>query len=208
MDQLTSGVVRRRTVLLWMGVSAFHAALVATAGPLALDLAREPGAGFDELLVQSCAAAALLAGSVLWAATTDVALGVLRSPFPVPRRVGPLRSALLAVCGVAALTAATPASAAPTDGPDDRTAPGSLNGLPLPDRAVGGPPVDQAPAATTVRVRPGDSLWTIAARTLGSGASEADVAAYWQRLTDLNTTALGATPDLIHPGQQLDLPPR
>ena len=111
MDRASLGDVRRRAMTLWSLVSAATAGLLAVVGPTADDLLRAPGADFADLLVQVCAATALLAGSVLWLATTDVALGVLRSRLPA-RRLGPLRSALLAACGVAVLTTTAPASAA------------------------------------------------------------------------------------------------
>jgi hypothetical protein len=55
-------------------------------------------------------------------------------------------------------------------------------------------------------VRAGDSLWTLAARRLGPGASDAEIAAAWPRLYAANRAAIGTDPDLIHPGQRL-LPP-
>ena len=219
MDRASLSDVRRRAMTLWSLVSAAAAGLLAVVGPTADDLLRAPGADFADLLVQVCAATALLAGSVLWLATTDVALSVLRSRLPA-RRLGPLRSALLAACGVAVLTTTAPASASAPEGPEQPTSAEILEGLPLPDRAESPPPAlarageradrdrDRDRAAATVRVRPGDSLWSIAARIAGPTATDAAVAAYWQRLRTLNASTTGDSPDLIHPGQQLDLPPR
>lgn len=206
MDLASVSDARRRAVALWSVVSVATAGLVTAVGPTAGDLLRAPGAGFAELLVQTCAAAALLAGSVLWLATTDVALGVLRARGST-RRLGPLRSALLAACGVAVLTTTAPASASAPDGPEEPTSAEILEGLPLPDRAEGPPPAVVRAGERAVRVRPGDSLWSIAARVSGPTATDAEVAAYWQRLRTLHTSTTGDSPDLIHPGQQLDLPP-
>jgi nucleoid-associated protein YgaU len=60
---------------------------------------------------------------------------------------------------------------------------------------------------TTVRVRPGDSLWLIAERALGPGATDARVAAYWPRIRARNAAVIGDDPDLIRPDQRLQLPP-
>lgn len=209
MDNATSAV-RRRAALLWLAVTAGLIGLATTAGP-AVRLLR-PDATFADLLVGTCAVAAVLAAAALWLATAAVACQQLRSPGTSGRpgrRIGPLRSVLLAACGVAAV--AGPAAATGGDGP----AP-SLNGLPLPDRATGttastdtstDASADPGDPPRTVQVRPGDSLWTIAARTLGPGASAADVSSYWLRVQALNAATLGADPDLLHPGQQLRLPP-
>lgn len=200
--------LRARAVLLWTGVSALGAGLVAAAGPLVRDLLRAPGGDFAEVFVRCCAAVAVVAATVIWAATTDVVLAVLRSPSPVGRRVGPLRAFLLTICGVAILGTAAPASATPPAGPEDPPGAADVAGLPLPDRTVGGPSGQQPPGAATVRVRAGDSLWSVADRALGPAATETEVAAYWRRLVALNRPVLGATPDIVHPGQRLDLPPR
>lgn len=66
------------------------------------------------------------------------------------------------------------------------------------------PPVTTEPAG--VVVRPGDSLWSIAAAHLPAGASAADVAAEWPRWWDANRAVVGTDPDLVHPGQVL-VPP-
>lgn len=116
-------------------------------------------------------------------------------------------------------------------GPRTPAGPARLDGLPLPDRPLGraaprsADPRGAAPhgvdphgvdphgadpqyaAPTIVVVRPGDSLWSIAARHLGPEASQTDVASYWVRLQALNAATLAPDPDLIRPGQSLRLPP-
>ncbi|MBM7515866.1 LysM peptidoglycan-binding domain-containing protein [Nocardioides nitrophenolicus] len=223
MNQATARQVRLRATLLWILVTAGLAGLGTLTAPSVRRLVSAPGPGFAELLVQACAAAALVAGGVLWLATTEVVAGVLRAPAGrsgrAGRPVGPVRLALLAACGCTVL-ATTPAHARADPGPGDgplgsgalhaATALGAdaLSGLPLPDRPVGQRPArprDTRPVAVTVR--PGDSLWTIAARRLGPDASRAEVTSYWQRVRALNADALGPDPDLIRPGQTVRLPP-
>lgn len=55
-------------------------------------------------------------------------------------------------------------------------------------------------------VRPGDSLWAIAAAHLPADAEAADVAAAWPRWYAANRQVVGPDPDLIHPGQVLLAP--
>jgi nucleoid-associated protein YgaU len=58
-----------------------------------------------------------------------------------------------------------------------------------------------------VTVRPGDSLWSIAAAALGPFASDADIAREWPRLYAANRAAVGANPHFLRPGLVLVLPP-
>lgn len=206
MNNATSAV-RGRAALLWLAVSAGTAGVTATAGP-AVGRVR-PDAAFADLLVGGCAGAAVVAAAALWLAAAEVAWQQLRSPGTTGRpgrRVGPVRALLLAACGVAAI--AGPATASGGEGP----AP-SLDGLPLPDRATGSATSPGDPGEPgghqqrTVQVRRGDNLWAIAARTLGPGASAAEVASYWHRVHALNAGVIGPDPDLLQPGQQLRLPP-
>ena len=63
-------------------------------------------------------------------------------------------------------------------------------------------PVDQAPAVAVanVRVEPGDTLWSIAEEEYGDGQR-------WSRVYAANTDQI-TDPDVIHPGQVLDIPGR
>lgn len=63
------------------------------------------------------------------------------------------------------------------------------------------------PTAARYVVQPGDCLWKIAARQLGSGATNAAVDAAWRSIYALNRAAIGDNPNLIHPGLALTLPP-
>jgi nucleoid-associated protein YgaU len=57
-----------------------------------------------------------------------------------------------------------------------------------------------------VVVRPGDTLWTIAARHLPATASAAEVSAGWHAWYAANRDVIGPDPALIHPGQHLTPP--
>lgn len=57
-----------------------------------------------------------------------------------------------------------------------------------------------------VTVRRGDSLWSIASRHLGPGASDVQVAHEWPRWYTANRDVIGDDPDLLVPGQQLRPP--
>ncbi|MFC3687800.1 hypothetical protein [Aquipuribacter hungaricus] len=62
-----------------------------------------------------------------------------------------------------------------------------------------------APGVEVV-VLAGDSLWSIAARHLGPGADDTEVAAAWPRWWEANRAVVGDDPHLLLPGQQL-VPP-
>ncbi len=55
-------------------------------------------------------------------------------------------------------------------------------------------------------VRRGDTLWTIAARSLGASASDAQIAAEWPRWFTANRDVIGSDPDRLLPGQRLRPP--
>ncbi len=107
-----------------------------------------------------------------------------------------LHRAVATCLGVAVATGvAWPALADPARSPD-------VTGLALPDRTTGA----AHPVASTVVVRPGDSLWSIAAGLLVAGAPDAEVTAAWHRLHRTNLARIGADPDLILPGTRLVVP--
>ncbi len=54
---------------------------------------------------------------------------------------------------------------------------------------------------TSYEVRTGDSLWEIAQHLYGHGNE-------WQAIYHFNKDKIGANPDLIHPGQWLEIPGR
>ena len=55
-------------------------------------------------------------------------------------------------------------------------------------------------------VQRGDTLWDIAARSLGPDATDTDVAAEWPRWYAANRDLIGSDPDLLLPGQELLAP--
>jgi nucleoid-associated protein YgaU len=151
----------------------------------------------DLALVRLCLAA--LVGAVAWAWLQGMA-GVAdawrgAAPVTEPRA---LRRLALVACGVAlAGSLASPAHATP-DGPrGDR-----LSGLPLPDRAEGPARL----AERRVVVRPGDSLWGLAERDLRARGSDRQVSDRWLAIYLRNRGVIGPDPDLIHPGQVLEIP--
>ncbi len=68
-------------------------------------------------------------------------------------------------------------------------------------RDVPGP--ETAPEVVVVR---GDSLWSIAARHLPAGSTDAQVAEAVERWYAANAHVVGADPDLVRPGQVLVAP--
>jgi len=58
----------------------------------------------------------------------------------------------------------------------------------------------------TVTVGPGDTLWGLAARHLGPGASAARISAEWPRWYAANRLAIGPDADLLRPGIRLLVP--
>jgi Tfp pilus assembly protein FimV len=64
-----------------------------------------------------------------------------------------------------------------------------------------------APSGDRYEVRPGDTLWSIAARLAGEGAAAAEVAGIVDELWRLNADRIGTgNPDLIMSGTVLALP--
>jgi nucleoid-associated protein YgaU len=116
-----------------------------------------------------------------------------------------VRRLLLAGLGVALASGAPgPVSAAIIGGPGPRPAPmvppGSSVTLPVPARPVG-PAAPQA-----VVVRPGDTLWKLAASALPERATDAEIASATHRWYARNHRVIGPDPDLIRPGQRLRPP--
>jgi nucleoid-associated protein YgaU len=129
------------------------------------------------------------------------------------------RAALGLLGSGAVLAGATPAAAAPVAAasavPDaaPAPAPAAASAAEAPPTAPG--PRAPQPEARTGRRTPatyvvvaGDCLWDIARHHLPAGASDAQVAAAWPRWWAANRAAIGADPDLIHPGTRLVVPPR
>lgn len=177
----------------------------------ARDLAAGLHAGSPPLDPALGLAACAMAGPLLlWlaAATLLATWAAVHPGRPVIQRaaarVSPalLRRALAVLLGAGVATGAalTPATAADhgwrtwtADRP--ATAPATTASLP------------PAPGPEPVVVRPGDTLWDIAARRLDPGAPASQVAAEWHRWYAANRAVIGPDPDLIHPGLRLRPPP-
>ncbi|MET0929294.1 MAG: LysM domain-containing protein [Aeromicrobium sp.] len=122
---------------------------------------------------------------------------------------GLLRRALLA--GAAGALVLGPAHAEQAVGPDTGIQ-HSVSGLLLPDRPDIArshhrtPPPTPPASDRSVTVRPGDTLWAIAARSLPSGATARQVADATRAWHDANRDVIGDDPDLIFPTQRLEPP--
>lgn len=94
--------------------------------------------------------------------------------------------------------------------------PGWQPSAPLTDPGLLAPPsvrdaaqTNRAPQerAEEVTVMAGDTLWAIAKKDLGPGASDVEVALHWPRWYQANRTLIGLSPDVLLPGQVLHAPP-
>ena len=179
--------------------------------------------GFEAALVDSMSAAAAASALWLWLIASMTALDAARGREHRRRAGVPdgVRRMVLAACGVAVATGGLAVPAHAEDGHHDATV---LTGLPLPDRpttlstlglafevaqatapathAEHGPP---AQVARTVVVRPGDTLWSIAAQHVPHPDNDA-IGRACAHLYQLNRAVIGDDPDLIRPGQRLQLP--
>ena len=102
-------------------------------------------------------------------------------------------------------------SASPIDTePTSPAATAALSPAPPPSTAPSQPAAQPTSAVTPTRVvvRPGDSLWGLAARDLGPDATSSRIAQEWPRWWAANRVVIGDDPDLIHPGSVLDRPAR
>ena len=107
------------------------------------------------------------------------------------------RAAAAACLGLAVVAGTTAAAGAGPGGP-------RLDGLPLPDRPLGS--VAPRHGAAVVAVRPGDTLWGLAAARLPATASDAVIDRTWRGWYAANRHTVGPDPDLLIPGQRL-VPP-
>lgn len=166
------------------------------------------GPDFDNLLTRGALGALVTAS--LWATLVVAAVALEavsggrvrlahRTGCPVAWRAWLLGILVAAFAGLAPAQATESQPSAPAR---------SLDGLPLPDRTVDDPRRRQTdPTPAVVIVRPGDSLWLIARRLLPERAADSAVAQAVLQLHTRNRSAVGADPDLIRPGQRLEVPP-
>ncbi|MRK01019.1 LysM peptidoglycan-binding domain-containing protein [Aeromicrobium sp. S22] len=197
-----------------MRLSGWGWAMTALAAGSVYVLAPEAASSADALAGPSFAAALLALGSLVQLALSGWVLGAVlltlaarSSRLACAVMPAAMRRALF-VGAVGAMTLA-PAHAEEIAAPGSR-APHSVNGLRLPDRPTAAAPSDVTSRARAtprpVIVRPGDTLWAIASRSLPPDASPAVVAHAVERWHAANRTAIGSDPDLIFPGQHLTPP--
>lgn len=190
---VASGDLQTALAGLCAALAAFVAALLGVSALLVLATAL-PGraGGLAEALARRCLPpvlrAALVTGLGLSAAVLPASAAGADRERPASTRVVPDLDRPAA--GRPALTT-VPAPTAPP---------------PAPTAAHPAPPSADPAAASAVLVRPGDSLWAIAARALGPRATDRAVAAAWPRWWAANRAVIGDDPDLIRPGQQLTPP--
>jgi nucleoid-associated protein YgaU len=154
-------------------------------------------------------------------ATATLTLGVIGSLPGAARRLGaveipmpvrPIAAILMLASVIAAPVRSRPASAtvappivrlADAADVDDGAQPAPSNAA---SPAIA--PVDRTNA--TYIVEPGDCLWRIARDVLATrGVTEpsgADVARLWPAIYEANRSVIGDDPNLIHPGQSLEIP--
>ncbi len=158
-------------------------------GPAGLASATEPDLGWavTQTTTPSPATSRTAASAAGWSAPTPRPAGPepVASPTPTPDGV-PAPVVVLTVSGAG--------SAAP--GPTAAAAASTAAAMPAP-----------VATARVVTVRPGDSLWSIAATDLGV-ATAAGIASEWPRWYAENSATIGNDPDQIRPGQVLVAPAR
>ena len=105
---------------------------------------------------------------------------------------------------------ADPSSPATTTDPDSPPSPAPTAAAPASAAETASPATGAAPGADgsdkedeSVTVRPGDTLWAIAAHHLPSDATDAEIDTGWRAWYAANVGVIGANPDLILPGQHL-----
>jgi hypothetical protein len=188
-----------RCLLLWSLLTTGTAAVLLVARAEVATAWREAtapgGAPFAPVLAFGATITLTVSVTWLWcvmtAATVEALHGVHGVDLPGVR--GAVRRLVLAGCGVALA-----ASVAPAHADDVR---GVAGQPPQPLSA----PVQAAPSFATHVVESGDSLWAISAARLGPTASDAEIDHAWRALWEANHDAVGPDPDLIEPGQRLDV---
>jgi hypothetical protein len=223
MSRETRGhVSRRRCALVWVAVTLALTGLARSVLQTVLSVPDVLRSGDTEHGIVALASALLLAcGARAWLVTTATVVEACARGGCVTTGRGTPRRLVLAACGVAVLAGAASPATAGGGQPPETTAAGVLAGLSLPDRATPGrpspapraaaeqPPADRSPerGPAQVVVLPGDSLWSITARSLPPDATDTDVDAAWRVLYAANRDRIGTDPGLIHPGVLLELPP-
>jgi hypothetical protein len=178
-------------ILLWVMLGLGLCVVAALPGPLAL----------GHRFVDAVAPAAVRR----WAA---LLLGVSVLTGGLPGAASAHETVAVAVVGSAVTPAPSPdwvpaVADARAPAPAPGWTPTPVRALPSVTLTAARPPVaDEA----EVTVRRGDTLWDLAAAHLSADATDAEVADEWHRWFQLNRSLIGADPDLILPGQILQVP--
>ena len=171
------------------------------------------GTGFDALLTRGALGVLVIAAGWSVIVVASVAIEArtqgrvqlsARTGCPPALRLWLLGLFVMFFAGVAPAQASGTGSGS---GAPDAAITAALDGLPLPDRVVGGPQSATNRSTTDiVVVRAGDSLWRIASRLLPVHSDPATVARTTAALYDANRRTIGPDPDLLSPGQHLVVP--
>ncbi len=103
-------------------------------------------------------------------------------------------------------TAVSPKPTADSSFEPDPAGPPAAGAGPAADAGLTPEPVREADPGDQVVVQRGDTLWAIAERHLGPGATAGEIAAEWPRWYAANRSVIGDDPDLILPGTILRQP--
>lgn len=190
----------------WLLVVA-AAALTARAPGLA---GRIAGAVVDRIapatvrrVVEVCLGLTMAAGALGPSPASASPAGPPAPPPPAASLDWPMAAAALDGDPAAATPSATASPAFDWDPAAAAPAPMRLHPALGPRAAA---PTSRSATRAPVIVRRGDSLWAVAADHLPSNATQTQVAQAWPAWWAANRDAIGADPDLIHPGLRLDPP--
>lgn len=160
--------------------------------------------------------ALLTGGSRLPGAAGRVSAGVVRRIAPrTVRRALEIALGLTVATGVACAGPASASYGGSGIGPPPRepataasavAVPGSLDWPMAASTVTPAATSSPSPAAAQVVVAPGDTLWDLAARSLGDGARPAVIAQAWPAWWAANRDVIGTDPDLLQPGDRLTPP--
>jgi hypothetical protein len=187
----------RGLVITAIGLGAAAALTGCAPGAVAADA---PAATSDASLSASAAGSLVL--DLDWPRT--MATSPLGTSVPNPPPTSVVTSDATSAGSSSADQPAAPASASSVAPPMTRADPAPAPPAPV-DTAAGPQPRPGRPPATVV-VKPGDSLWAIAAAHLPAGHSDVDVALAWPAWYAANQDLIGDNPDEIRPGWALVVP--
>lgn len=178
-----------------------QAALAVVVAWLAAGFALEALAGLPGRLGGAVARVRERLGPWGGGAVVSLVLGVLTSPAAAHAQDTPDPLDLSTLAPASSTAPVTPGQATP---PEEPLPPG-----PAPASSTETEP-ETEPETTatdrTVTVAPGDTLWEIAARSLGPQASAPAVDAEWRLWYAANREVIGADPHLLLPGTRLEAP--